>query len=167
MKTKIITVSLLLSVFALFTLSGFAEEPKEAQNQPERKMIKHKLMMRKQHQMMDMRKMGSMMDSSTTKCARMIKRMEQMDPQNMTGGQLGMKSMMGTTQCLKNMTEQMKAMSQNMDNIMKNKEVVNKKEQFAKMKEMQEMMEETTRNLDRLTDLNQKMMDAMAKQKLE
>ncbi|UCE04647.1 MAG: hypothetical protein JSW07_13595 [bacterium] len=75
-----------------------------------------------------------------------------------------MNSMMGTTQYLKSMAEQIKSMTQNMDKMMANKEIINNKEQAEKMKEMHAMKEQTTKNLDQLTDLNQKIMGAMQKQ---
>ncbi|UCE04646.1 MAG: hypothetical protein JSW07_13590 [bacterium] len=83
--TKIITLCLLLSILALFIIPTFSQENNEEEKKPDRRMMRHKPIMRSQHQMMDMQKMGAMIDSSTTQCNMMIQHMKQMNVQNMMG----------------------------------------------------------------------------------
>lgn len=162
MRTKIITLGLF--ILALFSIPSYSQENKEEKKQPDRRMIQHVPMMRNQHQMTDMKKMGAMMDTSMTQCDMMMQHMKQLNVQDIMGGQMGKNSMMGTTQGLKNIAEQMKSITQNMDNMMANKEMMSNIEKAERIKEMHIMLEKTTKNLVQMTDLNQKIMSTMHKQ---
>jgi len=164
MRTKIITICLLFSILALFTIAAFSQKNKAEEMQPDRRMMQHKPMMRNQHQVMGMQKMGDIMHSSMAQCSVMIGHLKQMNAQDMVGGQMGINSMMGTTEHLKIMAEQMNFMIQNMDKMTVYKVMMSTKEQAEKMKEMHAMMEQTTNSLDQLIDLNQEMIGAMQKQ---
>lgn len=152
-KTKILLICLFL--FICYVNAAMAQE---------KKVMQHKDQMPEQHEMMDMKQMGSKMDSCKTKCDMMMGQMKQMDAQSMMGGQKCMDSMMGTTKSLSNMADQMKIMSQNMEKMMNNKELMKNPELSEQMKQMHEMMSQTTNNLTQMSATCQKMMEQMQKQ---
>lgn len=164
MKIKIITLCLMLSVLFIVSIPAFSQVNKEDKKLSERKVIQQKPMMRSQHQIMDMNKIGTMMDSSMTKCDVMMQQIKQMNVQNMIGNQMGINLMMsGLASNLKWMAEQMKSMTQNMNNLMANKEIMDNNGHAKKIKELNMMMERTAKNLDQMTDLNQTIISAMYK----
>jgi hypothetical protein len=166
MKTKIFILFVCVFLLSLFTNAALAQEKqKENERAVTGKMRGQQKM--EHNGMIYLQKMGGAMDSCTTKCDKMIEHMKQMDAQGMMGGQTGMDTMMGTAQSLKGMADQMKMINQHINNMMNNKEITGNKVCVEKIKEMYTMMVQTTKNLNQMTDLTQKMMEAMQKQPAE
>jgi hypothetical protein len=163
MKTKIFSLFVCVFLLSLFTNAALAQEKQKENERAVTGKIRGQQKM--EHSgMVYLQKMGGAMDSCTTRCDKMMEHMKQMDAQGMMGGQTGMDTMMGTAQSLKGMADQMKMINQHINNMMNNKEITDNKVCVEKIKEMYTMMVQTTKNLNQMTDLTQKMMEAMQKQ---
>jgi plasmid maintenance system antidote protein VapI len=166
MKTRIFTLFLCVFLLSLFTNAALAQEKQKENGRAVTGKMRGQQKM--EHSGMTyLQKMGGAMDSCTTKCDKMIEQTKQMDVQGIMGGQMGMDTIMGTAQSLKGMADQMKMINQHINNMMNNKEITDNKVCVEKIKEMYAMMVQTTRNLNQMTDLSQKMMEAMQKQPAE